>query len=503
VRLAGWPFCLCRLRRRAVWSLSVFALACQGELVAPPRPQPVPPSPPVNLLAEAELAMPAQFWSAGRREVGKPARPFPEHLALVLTQLLGISPALSGRIEADQPAYAACATTDAGLDWVFAFKVNSGREWVAELATGGSARFRKRESGRVTHLDGSLPFGVMGVVRNYVVVGSSATALETLGPYAVRSRAQPGGSRGVRVVSPATGATLEALFQRWIAPLQGALVAVAGEHALGAKGEQSLASIETGLGQIAIALSDALGVAEGLQLEFNVEEGALVLHGRFRALAGDVEDSSGDGPDMCAALRRLPEEAVAVTAFASGLPAGSLDMWLHAFGLSGDHAAAQTTQELPGPVLFGWIQEAERAGLMVSFAARDPEHVQRQVTAWFGSPPAQVELVKGVTRWKNVERMQGTEHSLEVAWAFSGGRGYVTFGAGLASFWANLLGPSNAPRSARLGLDGGCSASHRARLWGQGLGYFAVATTDTGAGELTGKFPLAQVARFLVAEPAR
>lgn len=154
-----------------------------------PQPAPVPR----DLLFDVLVPRPARTWHLVRELVGSSARLLPLNVGLMATRLLGLGPALAGRIDADLPWVGAVVSSKEGTwDWVLAMHVQSGAELVAELTQGKTPSHRAKPSGAVTILERTEPGSgwSLAVVDNYLVAGGDASVLKVAAPYAARTLSQ-------------------------------------------------------------------------------------------------------------------------------------------------------------------------------------------------------------------------------------------------------------------------------------------------------------------------
>lgn len=139
----------------------------------------------------------------------------------MLPALLGMNPAVSGRLVAGQD-WLGVVTTEAGgrLGWALGVPVISGRELVAELSRGAEARLQAKAKTGWTELSG-LSGGLLGpvslgVASNFLMFGSSPTAVATLAPWLTgRGKAEalapPQAETGLTARLFASGLALQAI----------------------------------------------------------------------------------------------------------------------------------------------------------------------------------------------------------------------------------------------------------------------------------------------------
>jgi hypothetical protein len=156
-----------------------------------------------ELIAGFRVAQPEFTYGALR---GLSARPLPQSLQVLLPSLVGLNPALSGRFTTGHD-WLGAVTAEAGgaLAWAVGVPVVSGRELVAELSLGAEAPLRAQPRLGWIELTGSSG-GVLGplslgVSGNYLVVGSSPTAVRSLAPWLVH----PAGTSAIAPEQTETG----------------------------------------------------------------------------------------------------------------------------------------------------------------------------------------------------------------------------------------------------------------------------------------------------------
>lgn len=224
-----------------LWAVYFFVAAvafgahgCRGRETS--EPQPLAPTQAVmdcsapavapELIAGFRVAQPEFAYAAIR---GLSARPLPQSLQVLLPSLVGLNPALSGRFSTGHDWLGVVtAEANGATHWAVGVPVTSGRELVAELSLGSDAHLRAQPRAGWTELTGSnggllgpLSLGISG---NYLLLGSSPTAVRTLAPWLNRrggaaALAPEQGDAGLSVRLLASGLTVQALHahlrERW------------------------------------------------------------------------------------------------------------------------------------------------------------------------------------------------------------------------------------------------------------------------------------------------
>lgn len=229
-----WANALARVRQAwGVWfgiGLGLaFLQACRGETdsgLFGSTQQPPPAASSVELVPAVatelafglRLVQPEFTYGALR---GLSPRPLPQSLQVMLPALLGMNPAVSGRLVAGQD-WLGVVTTETGghSGWAFGVPVLSGRELVAELSRGSDARLQAKPRTGWIELSG-LSGGLLGptslgVAGNYLLFGSTPTAVATLAPWlagrgAIGALAPEQSETGLTARLFASGLALQAL----------------------------------------------------------------------------------------------------------------------------------------------------------------------------------------------------------------------------------------------------------------------------------------------------
>ncbi len=181
---------------------------------------------PAGLLAEVYVPRPARMWGALRKTAGTSLRWFPATFPMAVGTLLGLPAHVVTLLSGDVPVVGALAAASSRpLAGVVGVHVRSGREVVAVLTNGNSATHEAQPTtaGGVTVLSPKSASGsggpVLGVLGNYLLVGTSPGDLERLGPFVARTlptRKMP--ASALTVVAPATaldGPAAEWLERQW------------------------------------------------------------------------------------------------------------------------------------------------------------------------------------------------------------------------------------------------------------------------------------------------
>ena len=181
---------------------------------------------PAGLVAEVFVPHPARTWSALRKTAGSSLRWFPATFPMAVGTLLGLPAHVVTLLSDDLPVVGAVASTSGRPPTVvLGIHVRSGREVVAVLTTGNSATHEARPAspGGVTVLspkNAPGPSGpVLGVQGNTLLVGTSPSGLEQVGPFVARTlptRKMPASALSVVVPASALeGPAAEWLEQEW------------------------------------------------------------------------------------------------------------------------------------------------------------------------------------------------------------------------------------------------------------------------------------------------
>ncbi len=145
---------------------------------------------PKALVMVGLIAGPQALWTDVRAGLGESGRRLPKHFPLLVTELLGVSPVLTGRFDLNEPARVALGVEGDRLQWALALRVQSGAELVAELTTGSQAAYRATSHDVLKELArvGADEVPARGVVSNWLIVATDSAALRSLGPYLGRKR---------------------------------------------------------------------------------------------------------------------------------------------------------------------------------------------------------------------------------------------------------------------------------------------------------------------------
>lgn len=177
-------------------SLSGSLTACNrcesdAKPVASQAPAVAPAPVPRQLLFDVFVPKPSATWRSVRELAGPAARMLPVNVELLVARFLGLKPIVAGRIEADRPWLGAVLRSASGEEpgWVFAVRVQSGAELIAELTRGNTPSHRASQSGGLTLLEGSEPGSArsFAVVDDYLVMGENPAALKLAASYAART----------------------------------------------------------------------------------------------------------------------------------------------------------------------------------------------------------------------------------------------------------------------------------------------------------------------------
>lgn len=311
-------------RRLASKHLFVFALmlgACRGsgETVSTMShdsagaAKTVPAAPP-ELVFGVRFSKPESTYDAFASLWGKG---LPRSLNLLLTSLIGLDPLMSGRLLSGHDWFGVVtAEATSRWGWALAVPVSSGRELVAELTLGNSAELRATarvgwtellglKGGSLTpaQLRGPLAAGVSG---NFLIFGSSVTAVAALAPW-LRSSVSHG------ALAPEQGEP--GLSAR----LFGGGLALQALHAHVRDGWSSAMFVDSdpdadhlGIAPLLVALEDQLnhrvsaylGSLQSGHVHLRWQNDRLVLDGAFRA---PDAPTSAAGVRLCREVAALPE----------------------------------------------------------------------------------------------------------------------------------------------------------------------------------------------------
>jgi hypothetical protein len=151
-------------------------------------PEPVPA--PGPLLFDVLLPRPAQTWHRVREVAGERAALLPLNVGLLVARTLGLPPVVATRFDADVPWVGAILRSKDGQpQWVFAARIRSGAELVAELTLGKQPSHRGVERAGLVLLQRTEPggFEALAIADNYLLFASDAAALEAAGRYLART----------------------------------------------------------------------------------------------------------------------------------------------------------------------------------------------------------------------------------------------------------------------------------------------------------------------------
>jgi hypothetical protein len=177
---------------------------------------------PAGLLAEVFIPHPSRMWGALRKTAGTSLRWFPATFPMAVGTLLGLPAHVVTLMSEDLPVVGALASASSRpLVGVVGIHVRSGREVVAVLTTGNAASHEAQPTtpGGLTVLSRKHPKGsggtVLGVLGNYLLVGTSPSDLERLGPFVARTLPKRKmTASALSVVTPA--AALEGPAAEWL-----------------------------------------------------------------------------------------------------------------------------------------------------------------------------------------------------------------------------------------------------------------------------------------------
>lgn len=237
------------------------------------------------------------------------SRALPQSAAVLLTAMLGLNPTLSGRFVGGQDWYGVFTVEDeAQWGWALGVPVISGRELVAEVALGSDARLKANRREGWTEFTGGVvgPVGTLaaGVSGNFLVIGSTTTAVSALAPWLARrggvlELAPTQAEAGVSARLFSSGLGLQAIFAAWRETWLPALLRVAA----GSSASSSLlplADVERGWSD---SISAYLGtITEG---DFHVQWSGekLILKGDLAAPEAPLVTR---GSQLCRAVAGLP-----------------------------------------------------------------------------------------------------------------------------------------------------------------------------------------------------
>lgn len=401
------------------------------------------PTPTVELIAGFRLAQPEFTYGALR---GLSPRPLPQSLQVLLPSLLGLNAASSGRFGSGLDWLGVVtAEPNGALGWAVGVPVVSGRELVAELASGADARLRAQSQSGWTELTG-LSGGLLGPLRlgvsgNYLIFGPSPTAVRTLAPWlGVRAGASAlapeQADTGLSLRLFASGFTLQALHaylrERWDAASSPWSRAIDGAVA-----RSQVANIEMLLND---TLSAYLGSLRGGDVHLRWRGDKLELRGDFRVAAlppspsavspcQDITSLPADVKFWIAGTGRPPETQGATTgadwdrdsgAWQAALLEGFLAL---AASFDGRVHLKSGVAFADGPWVVGW---REQGGASTALA------VLR------GVPPNALEATPPLVATPTGNRVQartGNGKVLEWSWAPRGAGMLTAFGAQLGPLW--------------------------------------------------------------------
>ncbi|MEZ4227822.1 MAG: hypothetical protein R3B89_01580 [Polyangiaceae bacterium] len=149
---------------------------------------------PDSLVADVFVAQPEPTWKELRGLAGAGAALLPANYPILVTTLTGLPPTAASIIDTDLPVVGALVDVGEGNPGlVLGVHLRSGRELVAAVTKGADARFdaKRNDQTQVTMLSPKNPGNAdplgMGVLGNYLLVGTTSAALDEAGPYVVRS----------------------------------------------------------------------------------------------------------------------------------------------------------------------------------------------------------------------------------------------------------------------------------------------------------------------------
>jgi hypothetical protein len=172
---------------------------------------------PDAVVFEATIARPQSLYEAVRQGLGESGRALPKHYPLLLTELLGASPVLTGRFDMNAPARAVIALDGERFSWLVGLRVHSGAEFVAELTTGAGAPYQAAPHQGCVGLTrpGVKEFPARGVGANWLLLASDDDALGALGEYVSRARFDGAPAQAASVSLRSRGAVGQRLATFW------------------------------------------------------------------------------------------------------------------------------------------------------------------------------------------------------------------------------------------------------------------------------------------------
>ncbi|MEO7036366.1 MAG: hypothetical protein ABI548_20650 [Polyangiaceae bacterium] len=175
----------CTNKHQASEQATASALAVRPDL---PEPR--------GVLGEFTLVHPGASFGSFRELGGLAAALLPAGFPMLVATAFGLPPLSADSFDPDLPVFGALLQGEnAQPGWVLAVHAVSGPELVAKLTTGDHAPFRSAAGGiagltllQPNAAPGSPPAAArsLAVFDNYLLVASSADALQTVGPYAAR-----------------------------------------------------------------------------------------------------------------------------------------------------------------------------------------------------------------------------------------------------------------------------------------------------------------------------
>ncbi len=149
---------------------------------------------PATLLADVFVAQPDPTWKELRGLAGPGAALLPANYPILVTTLTGLPPTAASSIDAGLPVVGAVVDVGEGNPGlVLAAHLRSGRELIAAVTKGADARFdaKRNDETQITMLSPKNPGNAeplgMGVLGNYLIVGTVPAAVDQAGPYVVRT----------------------------------------------------------------------------------------------------------------------------------------------------------------------------------------------------------------------------------------------------------------------------------------------------------------------------
>jgi hypothetical protein len=183
-RAASSAFCF---RLAAIVLLLVAACAKPSDAPRPAASQkPAAVVAPSGLIAELVVPDPRKLWSALKKLGGSRAEFLPSNFELALFSVLDLPPRVAGYVRPDTSVVGVVLAPAAGAPPVLVLAVRTvrGSELVDELTRGDGAALRaERDGSPVTVLVGAKPNPVLGVVDDWLLVGSDTAALRSAGVY--------------------------------------------------------------------------------------------------------------------------------------------------------------------------------------------------------------------------------------------------------------------------------------------------------------------------------